>query len=42
MTEPWDGDQAILDDALERHVGDEKDEVGDSAADEAKSIVEDE
>ena len=25
-----------MDDALERHVGDEKDEVGDSAADEAE------
>ena len=37
MTEPWDGDQAVLDDALERHV-DGEDEEGDSAADEAESI----
>ena len=36
MTEPWDGDQALLDDAPERHV-DGEDEEGDSAADEAKS-----
>ena len=36
MTEPWDGDQAVLDDAPERHVDGEEEEEGDSAADEAK------
>ena len=38
MTEPWGGDQALLDDAPERHVDgeDEEDEEDDSAADEAK------
>ena len=39
MTEPWGGDQALLDDARERHVdGEDEDEEDDSAADEAKSI----